>query len=256
MSSPFDAVAHDYDRTFGRSPAGRLFRFNFAEHIHRHLAPGARVLDIGCGTGSDAIWFAAQGFDVTGVDVSAAMVTRAEAAAVAADSKARFHHGDVRAVASALGSFDVVTSNFGAMNCVPIAEWSEILRAVVKPGGRAFLVLMGRRPIPEFIRRGPSAWARRGRGEAPLGEAGSVVVHYAGPRDIERALGPDFQIAGTRTLGLLVPRAGMDAFPRKHPALFSLLASAETFASRFRVLARFSDHFLLDVARREPWGAA
>jgi len=58
----FDSLAASYDRGFGLSPAGRLFRFRVAERVMSAAPPGARVLDIGCGTGEDAIWLAAQGY--------------------------------------------------------------------------------------------------------------------------------------------------------------------------------------------------
>ena len=40
----------------------------------RIFSRGMRLVDIGCGTGEDAIHFAGRGIDVTAVDVSAAMI--------------------------------------------------------------------------------------------------------------------------------------------------------------------------------------
>jgi SAM-dependent methyltransferase len=48
------------------------------------LAPGAAVLDVGCGTGRHALELARRGYAVTGVDLSAAMLARARAASAAA----------------------------------------------------------------------------------------------------------------------------------------------------------------------------
>lgn len=56
------------------------------------LAPGARVLDLGCGTGRHATVFADQGYEVTGVDFSPAMI----AAARSKGSAATFVEADVR----------------------------------------------------------------------------------------------------------------------------------------------------------------
>jgi 2-polyprenyl-3-methyl-5-hydroxy-6-metoxy-1,4-benzoquinol methylase len=41
------------------------------------IAPGSRILDVGCGTGRHSIELAKRGFDVTGVDISAGMLREA-----------------------------------------------------------------------------------------------------------------------------------------------------------------------------------
>ena len=48
------------------------------------LAPGSRILDVGCGTGRHAIELARRGFEVTGVDISEGMLAEAEKASSAA----------------------------------------------------------------------------------------------------------------------------------------------------------------------------
>jgi|GEM_PF-4856403 len=48
------------------------------------------ALEIGCGTGTNAIWFAQQGFDVTAVDVSEEAIRQAEQKAAIADVRCRF----------------------------------------------------------------------------------------------------------------------------------------------------------------------
>ena len=55
------------------------------------IVPG-RALDIGCGTGTHAVWLASQGFDVLGVDVAPRAVERAEARAAetSTDGTCRF----------------------------------------------------------------------------------------------------------------------------------------------------------------------
>lgn len=44
--------------------------FNFADMVRDWPINPCRALELGCGTGTDAIWFAQNGFDVTAVDVS------------------------------------------------------------------------------------------------------------------------------------------------------------------------------------------
>jgi 2-polyprenyl-3-methyl-5-hydroxy-6-metoxy-1,4-benzoquinol methylase len=58
------------------------------------IAP-CRALELGCGTGTNAIWLAQQGFDVTAVDLSSLAVERARRAAHDAGVAIHFVQGDV-----------------------------------------------------------------------------------------------------------------------------------------------------------------
>src|SRR5262249_31139609 len=58
------------------------------------VAP-CRAIDLGCGTGTHAVWLARQGFDVTGVDLSPAAVERARRQAEAAGVAVRFLAADL-----------------------------------------------------------------------------------------------------------------------------------------------------------------
>jgi SAM-dependent methyltransferase len=51
------------------------------EIVERHVKPGGRILDIGCGAGREAIGFARAGFRVVGIDIAPAMITAAREAA-------------------------------------------------------------------------------------------------------------------------------------------------------------------------------
>src|SRR5262249_20605695 len=54
-----------------------------------------RALEVGCGTGTNLVWLAQQGFDCTGVDLSGRAVERARQKAAAAGVQVRFVVGDV-----------------------------------------------------------------------------------------------------------------------------------------------------------------
>jgi methyl halide transferase len=54
-----------------------------------------RALDLGCGTGTNSVWMAQQGFEVIGIDVAPLAVARAEERAHAAGVAAQFVVGDV-----------------------------------------------------------------------------------------------------------------------------------------------------------------
>lgn len=69
------------------------------------VGPG-RVLEIGSGTGTNAVWLASQGFDVVGVDIAARAVEMARARAGSAP-RVRFVHADFLADDAVQGPFDV-----------------------------------------------------------------------------------------------------------------------------------------------------
>lgn len=101
------------------------------------VTPGARVLDVACGTGVVAITAALRGARVDGLDLSPALIgeARHNAALVDGDQLA-FREGDVEALPFADAEFDVVLSQFGHMFAPrPELAIAEMLR-VLKPGGR------------------------------------------------------------------------------------------------------------------------
>jgi SAM-dependent methyltransferase len=109
-------------------PAAHLVRF-------ARLASGQRVLDVGTGTGVVALTAASAGAQVTGLDLTPALLERARENAQIAAVSVDFQEGDAEALPFADSSFDVVLSQFGHM-FAPRAEiaTAELLR-VLRPGG-------------------------------------------------------------------------------------------------------------------------
>jgi SAM-dependent methyltransferase len=67
----YERQAKRYDRERGRS----LFERPWLLACLRDVPPGGAVLDLGCGTGAPiGVWLAAQGYALTGVDFSPAML--------------------------------------------------------------------------------------------------------------------------------------------------------------------------------------
>ena len=68
--------------------------------------PRARVLDVGCGTGEDAVWLARQGFVVHGIDESRAMTEVARKKAEQFRSSATFECRSVQSLSTTSDRFD------------------------------------------------------------------------------------------------------------------------------------------------------
>jgi SAM-dependent methyltransferase len=63
--------------------------------------PAGQMLDIGCGTGHDAIWCATRGWHVTDIDAVSTALRQAQRNAKRAGAKVRFIHADMARVAPA-----------------------------------------------------------------------------------------------------------------------------------------------------------
>src|SRR6202163_3023131 len=70
----FDSVAADYDGPRGNNPLIQDMRSEMWRWLDATFAPGSRLIDIGCGTGLDAIRMAGMGHRITATDWSSQMV--------------------------------------------------------------------------------------------------------------------------------------------------------------------------------------
>ena len=123
-------MAGDYDR-FSRYMEGGARDF----YGRLQVAPGCRLLDVGCGSGQLALIAAKNGLEVTGVDIATNLVERARARAQAEGLVIRFEEADAESLPFEDASFDVVATLIGAMFAPrPDLVAMELLR-VCKPGG-------------------------------------------------------------------------------------------------------------------------
>jgi SAM-dependent methyltransferase len=103
------------------------------------LEPGARVLDIACGTGNVTIPLARRGLVVTGLDMTPRLLEEARERAAGEGLNIRFDEGFAETLPYPDASFDVVVSMFGIMfSPIPETVASEMAR-VLSPGGRLAL---------------------------------------------------------------------------------------------------------------------
>ncbi len=98
---------------------------------------GLSVLDMACGHGRLTRELARRGANVTGVDLSIALLDKARAAERAMPAGITYIHADA-ANASLLGAarFDVVTCSFGLSDIDDLAGVAASVARVLRPGGR------------------------------------------------------------------------------------------------------------------------
>ena len=189
MTTPFESIAPQYAALWSDTPRGRSQREQVWRVTDGLFHKGDRVLDLGCGTGDDAVHLMALGADVLGTDAAAGMIEIARRRGIHA------RHMAIEDLASLTGAFDGVLSNFGALNCVAnLAETSAELARLVRPAGIVALCVISR-----FYWRGD--WkhlARRWSGHTVWR---GMDVYYRTARSIARSFAPAFEFQRCVSIG-------------------------------------------------------
>ena len=107
-------------------------------------AHGLRVLEIGCGLGTDGVQFAKAGADYTGVDLTDAAIELARKRFEVSGLRGELRVSDAENLDFADESFDLVYSH-GVLHHTPdIARAVSEIHRVLKPAGRAIVMLYHR----------------------------------------------------------------------------------------------------------------
>src|SRR5262245_38794961 len=123
-------MAGDYDRF------SRYMEDGARQYYERlEIPPGAKLLDIGCGSGQLALMASRDGFNTTGVDIAENLIERARERAAAECLNAHFEVADAEALPFQDASFDVVVSLIGAMFAPRPEHVARELLRVCAPGG-------------------------------------------------------------------------------------------------------------------------
>jgi cyclopropane fatty-acyl-phospholipid synthase-like methyltransferase len=114
-----------------------------------------RVIDLGCGTGENAISFAAAGLDVVGVDGSPEAIRLARGNAQRRGVSIRFDVADVLDLGEHGESFNTATDSgvFHVFDDEDRPRYEQSVRGALHPGGRLFLLC--------FSERQPGDWGPR-----------------------------------------------------------------------------------------------
>lgn len=258
--APFDTQAADYDRQEAENPIRQLMRSRSLAALERSFPPGAALVDIGCGTGTEAIWLAKHGFRITAVDSSHRMleVLHRRAAAAKVDIPTRFlRAGDLACLVEEVGeaSLDGAYSSFGALNTeLSVEPALSALTRLVRPGGRVVLSVMNRWCVAEMallFARGRSKQSfRRLRPSlsVPVGSA-LTEVRYPSWRQLKRALHPHFSVVSVEALNLLLLPYSWSALST-HDRTYRVLAGLDRALSARKPFAWLGDHLLV-VAERQ-----
>jgi ubiquinone/menaquinone biosynthesis C-methylase UbiE len=257
----FDSVAAVYDGPRGNNELIQDMRTEMWHVLDTAFPVPARLLDLGCGTGLDAVRMAAKGHRVTATDWSSGMTaqtgTRAQEAGLSDRVQALTigaHELDRIATAQA---YDGAYSNLGPLNCVPdLGSVARECARLLKPGGAMVFSVIGRIcpwEVVHYSLRG--RWSRLAvryhRGAVPVTMNGRTIwTRYYTPREFYRPFAQHFELRHFRALCLFVPPPYISWVRDRHRRWYDALWRLDRRTSGWPLLRGLGDHFLLIMTRR------
>jgi SAM-dependent methyltransferase len=260
----FDAVAPEFDQRFGSWASVQAQRRAVRRRLLAAFPPGSALLELGGGTGDDALFLAARGRRVLLTDAAPAMLDRAAAKV----RQAKLEDAivlrpaaleDLRPLAAFRGGwarapYDGAYSNFAALNCVEdLGSVARGLAPLVRPGANVLFVVFGRLAVGEIalhlLRGDPrTAFRRLSRGTVPARLGGrSFTVRYPSAREIASCFAPHLRLVRRWGIGIFVPPSAAEPAISRWPRVVRLLELMDRVAGA--PLGRLGDHVVLHFVR-------
>jgi SAM-dependent methyltransferase len=257
----FDSVAADYDGIRGNNDLIQDMRTEMWRWLDAVFVSASRLIDLGCGTGLDAVRTARLGHSITATDWSAEMVGRTR-------DRAINNNVTDRVQALAIGSqelqrldgremYDGAYSNLGPLNCVPdLRDVSLQCARLLKPGGALVFTVIGRLcpwEIAHYLkrRRWGRATVRFSRGVVPVGmNERTIWTRYYGPREFYRAFERHFTLDHYRGLCVFAPPPYLTWVRERHSRWHERLWRLDRLVSGWPLLRAMGDHFLIVMKKR------
>jgi 2-polyprenyl-3-methyl-5-hydroxy-6-metoxy-1,4-benzoquinol methylase len=255
-AAAFTRVAPSYQEDVVASPANKHMRSAVREALEDLMRAGNRVLDVGAGTGVDAIWMARRGASVLAVDVASGMVDemRRRASEAGTGERVAVRQLAVEDLKELLPTharrYDIILANFGALNLAgDPGRWVAVVARLLKHDGHLVVNVMNRWCLPElvagFLRLRISFALRRLRGDPiSIGDVSLVATLYT-PGAFARMLQSHFRPLSVRGLCVLALPPALEHIGVARPRLGKLLDALDRRVGGWPLLRALGDHFLM-----------
>ncbi|MBS1529885.1 MAG: class I SAM-dependent methyltransferase [Bacteroidetes bacterium] len=260
-AAAFTGQATIFDELYRSDTIINYKRARVRRHVLKYLAPGSSILELNCGTGEDASWFAEKGFRVHATDISAGMLYQLvqKMERFKLQRKVSFELCSYTNLSELKnrGPYDLIFSNFAGLNCT--GELDKVLAALpelVKPDGMVTLVVLPKFCLWETLlvfkgkfrtafRRFFSRRGRRARVEGTF-----FKCWYYNPSYIIRRLKDEFDLLGLEGLCTIVPPSYMEGFAEKHPSTYKFLRRKENHLKSQWPWRLIGDYYIISMRKK------
>lgn len=261
-ATAYDAIAPRYDRLPDENRINGYMRRLSLRRLDASFHPGMKVLELGCGTGEEALYLATRGVQVVAMDPSREMVRIAEGKARAAhlSEGATFVLGKAREV---LGSeveegapYDGAYASFSLAYEPDLRSVAKGLDRVLRPGVSLLASLPSRVCLVEFVlslllarpayagqRLQPWHWHKVGPRRVP--------IRAYTPMGIAHVMSPHFRLVRVEGLPSLVPPPYSNRWFAALGGLPDLVESVDAILRKRFPFCFLGDHILVELRHRD-----
>jgi ubiquinone/menaquinone biosynthesis C-methylase UbiE len=260
-SEAFSKQAPVFDQLYGSNSIIAYKRKRVRDHILKYISTGRSMLELNCGTGDDALFFAKKGFRIHATDISEEMLSILNQKLNTSDlekniSSENCSFTELETLHNR-GPFDVVYSNFGGLNCTgALDKVLHELNPLVKHGGIITLVIISKFCLWEtlLLFKGKFKTAFR-RFFSKHGRKAHIEGHYFkcwyyAPSFIKNVLKKDFDLLNIEGLCTIVPPSYIENFAEKYPRLFSFLKRKEDSLKSRWPWKYIGDYFIVSLKKK------
>lgn len=237
-ATAFTKQSDVFDELYSTNEIIRYKRKRVRDHLQKFLPKNNTILELNCGTGEDAIWFAQNGYSVHATDISNGMLEQLKHKI---NAKQLAHQiGYEQCSFTCLnqlkekGPYDCIFSNFAGLNCTE--ELDKVLASffpLLKKDGIVTLVILPKFCLWEFLLlfKGKFKTAFRRffskNGRKAHIEDSYFKCWYYNPGHIIKKLIKQYEVLSIEGLCSFVPPSYIEHFAEKYPVFYRMLTKAE-----------------------------
>ena len=256
----FGRMAEIYDANETDNNVIKIMRTKFRSLVIDTFPPPAQMLEINCGSGLDAHYFAGKGYNVLATDISEEMINSAVRKSHLSNLQfAQLNYNELEKLNGA--KFHCIISNYGGLNCTDnIFPMSKKISDLLYPGGCFIAAIMPRFFLWEFLLLFKGEFKRALRRIKPGGTYANIgsekiFVRYYSPRFIIKAFKKEFYPVKTNALRILAPPSIADYWYSKFYKLSKLLERIDNLLEDFYPAAFMCDYYILVLKKKSTSSA-
>ena len=257
LEAEFDSIADEYDHHIYGNPVNSLLRENSVRLLSETFPGRERLLEVGCGTGTETIELLKSGHEIVAVDISQKMLdaVRKKAVQEGVSSNLTTFKGNadrIGTLSDELGahSFNGIYSTFGALNCVSgIHSLPEGFHQLLSERGKLVLGIYNRMCASEIFGYIAKFKFRQSLARlkpmAPEGESRFCIDVYAYTfMEIRNIFQSHFTVDSVYGVPVFIPPSNFSGYVEKFSRRFSSIKAVDARIGKIWPFSILGDHFL------------